>query len=405
MEKFKKAGFIPADILIPQNCDFTKWSVVACDQYTSEPDYWTRVKDYVGSSPSALNLVFPEIYLIEQNREKRIEKINKSMIQYYENGVFKTLYNSFIYVKRQISNGKTRHGLIGAIDLEAYDYHKGSKSMVRATEGTVLERIPPRVEIRKNAVLEFPHIMILIDDPNNKVFNAVDIQEKIYDFDLMENGGNIKGYRVNADEKIADAILSLIKEDNSLLYAVGDGNHSLATAKECWEIIKKGLSDNEKETHPARYALCEIVNIHDDSMDFEPIHRVIFDCDVDKLIDEFKRTHTFTDDGKKITFITNENEFDIFVKAEKGEIAVGILQDFLDNFLKNNDGTIDYIHGEDVTRCLAKQSNKNIGFLLPPMDKSELFPAVEKNGALPRKTFSIGHACEKRYYLEGRKIR
>ena len=264
------AIFKPADILIPQNVDFTKWSVVACDQYTSEREYWEDVKNIVGDSPSTLNIIFPEVYLEDGDGDERIKKINNTMEEYINQGIFRELKDTFIYVKRTQPNGKTRHGIVGMLDLEEYDFSKGSQSKVRATDGTIIERIPPRQRIRKNAPLEAPHILILIDDREKAVVEPLENQindfEKIYDFDLMKNSGHIVGYNVNesAKKNILDAIEKLgdkadfeakygVKDKGVLMFAAGDGNHSLATAKTCWEEIKKELSEEEIKTHPAYY--------------------------------------------------------------------------------------------------------------------------------------------------------
>ncbi len=413
-------SFYPANILIPQNADMTKWSVVACDQFTSEPNYWEETKKLAGSAPSTLNLIFPEIYLSD-NPEKRIADINQKMEEY--KGIFKEYKNSFVYVRRTLANGKIRHGLIGEIDLEDYRFEKGSSSNIRATEGTVLERIPPRVKIRENAPLEFPHIMVLIDDPEKTVIEPLESLyskfEKLYDFELMQNGGKIEGYRLkedynnvieNALERLSDKSVFENKykvEDKPIItFAVGDGNHSLATAKTCWENIKKNLTPEEQKTHPARFALVELVNLHDDSLEFEPIHRVMFDVDADDVYNSLLKFYPETDsaDGKQITCIFNGHETVVRLKDDKNNLAVGTLQDFIDDYLKSHSGRVDYIHGAEVVRKLSENDN-SIGFLLPAMGKSELFKTVILNGALPRKTFSMGEACDKRYYLEGKKIR
>ncbi len=414
MNIFKKA-----DILIPQNVDFSKWSVVACDQYTSEPEYWEDVKRFIKNSPSTLNIVFPEVYLSEG--DGRIEEINNTMQKYIDGNIFKELKNSLIYVERTVGNGKIRHGIVGAIDLEEYDFKKGSGSYVRATEGTVLERIPPRVKIRENAKLELPHIMLLIDDRTKSIIEGLSDKkedfEKIYDFELMKNGGHIEGYKLS--DSIADIVLKSLDKledeyeekyedcsNSKLIYAVGDGNHSLATAKTCWENLKKTLSVEEQKDHPARFALCELVNLHDDSLEFEPIHRVVFNIDEDKLLCELEEYYdiSYSDNkGQKIICVSERGEREIYVKNPSSSLAVGTLQNFLDDYIKKNGGEVDYIHGDDVTRRLGKKKG-NIGFLLPVMEKNELFKTVIDDGALPRKTFSMGEAHEKRFYLEAKKI-
>ncbi|MBQ3115157.1 MAG: DUF1015 domain-containing protein [Clostridia bacterium] len=388
----------------------TKWSVVACDQYTSEPKYWDHVKNTVGTSPSTFNMIFPEIYLEDDDADIRIKNINETMEKYLKDGVFKTLNNSLIYVERSVLCGKIRRGIVGSVDLEHYDYNKGSTSLIRATEGTVLERIPPRVKVRINASVELPHIMLLIDDEKDIVFNAINKDTSpVYDFDLMCNSGHIRGYKIDG-EPVINALTELYNKldgDNKLLFAVGDGNHSLATAKECWEQIKKGLTQQQMLTHPARFPLVEIVNIHDSSLEFEPIHRVVFGCNSKHLLDSLKEYYKECNNdgvGQKITFVINGNKEDIYIGDPSSQLTVGTLQNFLDAYIKDNNCKIDYIHGEDVVLELTKETN-TIGFLLPPMGKSELFPTVIKDGSLPRKTFSMGEAWEKRFYLECKMIK
>ncbi len=410
MDKFLEIGFIPCDILLPKTKDFTKWSVVACDQYTSQPDYWEKVKETAGEELSTLNMIYPEIYLNEENGEKRIENINNTMKNYLDSGVFEEIKNSFIYVERTVAGGKVRKGLVGAIDLEMYDYEKDSKAFVRATEGTVKERIPPRVKIRKNAPLELPHIMLLIDDEKDLVFGSIEKGEKVYDFDLMMESGNVKGFKVAPTDKIADAFSTLKDaqdKDNTLLFAVGDGNHSLATAKECWNLIKANLSEDEAKTHPARYALVEVVNIHDSSLEFEPIHRIVFNVNADEMLNElmkFYPTANFEAGSQQFDIVINGISKTIYIKEPQFELAVGSLQNFLDAFVKEHkEAEIDYIHGDDVTIDLSKKEN-SVGFILSSMEKGDLFKSVRADGALPRKTFSMGEAFEKRFYLECRKI-
>ncbi len=421
--------FKPCNILLPKE-GFEKWSVVACDQYTSDSQYWNRVENTVADAKSTLRITLPEIYLEEGNVSKRIDKINSTMYEYISNDVFNEIGNSYIYVERSVSNGKIRKGLIGAFDLEAYDFNKGSASQIRATEGTVLERIPPRVKIRENAPLELPHIMILIDDRSNEVISSVSSaktdENKLYDFDLMENGGHIKGYRVSGEisESLNNALENLydvkafndkysVSDKPLLIFAVGDGNHSLATAKTCWENIKKDLTPEEQENHPARYALAELVNVHDESLEFEPIHRLIFDIDTDKFNSEMK--NYFKDcnieqvaDGSEngFTVVIGEKSESFVLRSPKFNLTVGDIQSFVDYYLKNIEpqGKVDYIHGEETVFAKAKENN-TLGILLPAMAKNDLFKTVIVDGVLPRKTFSMGHAHEKRFYLECRKIK
>ncbi len=424
--------FTPADILLPADgLEYMKWAVVACDQYTSDENYWKRTKKLVGSAPSTLSMTLPEIYLSKRGKEKRTEAVNATMKENLETGKFKTVVNSFIYLERTLSNGAVRKGLIGKLDLEDYSFEKGAKTLVRATEGTVLERIPPRVEIRKNAPLEFPHVMLLIDDPEKTVIEPLAAKSAdfalLYDFDLMHRSGHVKGRIVRTDAaqnamKALDRLGSKsvfnkkygFKSRKPLVFAVGDGNHSLATAKTCWNEIKSNLTPEEAESHPARYALVEVVNLHDESLKFEPIHRVVFGADATKItvaLAGFFNDISITPqppkdiEGRQVfVMLSNGNKQYVSVTDEKSNLAVGSLQAFLDDYLKKEAGTIDYIHGDEEVERLCKNP-ENIGFLVPTMTKDELFRTVVLDGALPRKTFSMGHAQDKRFYLEGRKIR
>ncbi len=394
--------FKSADIMIPKNVDNTKWSVVACDQFTSQPEYWQDAEKIVGDSPSTLNLVYPEAFLSEG--DARIDKINASMKKYAEDGIFETLPDSLLYIERTLEGGKVRPGIIGAIDLEAYDFTKGSKSPVRATEGTVLERIPPRVKIRENASLEFPHAILLIDDIENKVFDTIKKGKCVYDFELMKKGGHLTGYVIDNKDEILDILHNHeASAVDNLAYAVGDGNHSIATAKTCWENLKATLSDAEKETHPARFCLVELENIHDKSLEFEPIHRCVFGCDPEKLVSDFiSATDASSEDngGQHIKYVYKNKSGDLYIKNSSSPLEVGTLQNFLDTC----EFEVDYIHGEDVVESLS-QKDGVCGFILPSPNKSDLFVSVIKDGALPRKTFSMGEAHEKRYYMEGKKIK
>ena len=415
-----KIPFKEGNILIPKNIDMSKWSVVACDQYTSEPEYWSEVEDFVGDSPSTLNLILPEIYLEEKDVDKRIKNINKKMEQMLEDNFFNEYENSMIYVERTQYDGKVREGLIGIIDLEDYSYEEGSQTLIRATEKTVVERIPPRMKVRENALLELPHIMILIDDDKKEIIESLKdkVSEKIYDFDLMQKGGHIKGYLLNKKE-IDNVIKKLelladkksfekkynVKDKGVLLFAMGDGNHSLATAKECYEKLKKSMSKEEYLNHPARYALVELVNLHSDALVFEAIHRVLFDIDVDNFIKELNNYYDLNDNnGQKIEIVSKKYNKVLYISNPKSNIAVGSIQIFIDEYLKNNKGKIDYVHDEEVVRELSSKEN-NLGIILEPMSKNDLFKTVILDGALPRKTFSMGNGNDKRFYLEARKIR
>ena len=415
--------FKSANILLPKNVDMTKWSVVACDQYTSEPEYWKEVNDVVGDSPSTLRLTLPEIYLESDNVNERISDINNTMEEYVNNDLFVEYKDTMIYLQRTQNDGKIREGLIGVVDLEDYSFEKGSQTLIRATEKTVIERIPPRVKVRENALLELPHIMILIDDDKKDVIEPlsrlVSENDKVYDFDLMQKGGHVKGYKLNKD--IIDNInekLELLADQNNfnkkygvsdkgvLLFAMGDGNHSLATAKTCYENLKKTMSEEEYLNNPARYALVELVNLHSSALEFEPIHRVVFNTDPHNMLSELYKYYEINEDGngQEVEIVTKDFDKKIYISNPKSNIAVGSIQMFLDDYLYKNDGKIDYIHGDDTTREMGSDVN-NIGFLFKVMGKEELFKTVILDGALPRKTFSMGHSYDKRYYLESRKIK
>ncbi len=415
--------FKRGNILLPKNTDMTKWSVVACDQYTSEPEYWNDVEKIVGDAPSTLKLTLPEIYLEDENVSERIAKINSNMKALLDEDFFNEYKDSMIYLERTQIDGKIREGLIGVVDLEAYSYEKGAETPIRATEKTVIERIPPRVKIRENAPLELPHIMILIDDDKKQIIenlkNKVSEDDIVYDFDLMKNGGHVKGYLLNEEtmdevdkglKELADKEVFAKKYDVNnkeiLLFAMGDGNHSLATAKACYEKLKETMSEEEYLNNPARYALVELVNLHSPALEFEAINRVIFNTNPEKLLKSLKEYYQINKDGngQEIEVITNDVDEKWYIENPKSNIAVGSIQIFLDEYLKNNEGKIDYIHGEETTKNLAKQSG-NVGFIFEAMPKNELFKTVILDGSLPRKTFSMGHSYDKRYYLESRKIK
>lgn len=418
-----KIPFKAGNILIPKNVDMHKWSVVACDQYTSEPDYWNEVKNIVGDSPSTLNLTLPEIYLEDEDVEERIKSINENMKKMIDEDLFTEYKDSMIYLERTQNDGKIREGLMGIVDLEDYSYEVGSGTLIRATEKTVIERIPPRMKVRENALLELPHIMILIDDEKKEIIeslkNKVTDNDIVYDFDLMQKGGHIKGYKLDNDtiNEVITKLESLadkdyfekkydVKDKGILLFAMGDGNHSLATAKACYEKLKETMSEEEYLNHPARYALVELVNLHSNALEFEAIHRVLFDVDVNDLINNLYNYYEINEngDGQKFELITKGMDKILYIKNPKSNIPVGSIQIFLDEYLKSHKGKIDYIHGEDTTKELASKEN-NLGIIFDAMSKNDLFKTVILDGALPRKTFSMGHSNDKRFYLEARKIK
>ena len=406
------------EILLPafkNTEDWQRWAVVACDQFTSQPSYWEEAEKIVGDAPSALRLILPEIYLEEPDADVRIAAINSNMNAYLENGVFDEPVTGPVLVERSAGNG-VRLGLMACLDLEEYNYSADSASLVRATEGTVTSRIPPRMKIRKNASLELPHVLVLIDDPAHRIIEPLaECQSRVlYDFDLMLGGGHVKGLEI-VDGKAAKAALEAL---NSLdLLAVGDGNHSLASAKCHWEELKKAGAGPD---HPARYAMVEIENIHDPAIVFEPIHRVLFNVDPYVFFDEMEGFYldkaaymeAVTEIGKApeypgchtVLYRAPGHSGFIFIDREVHELAVGALQAFLDDFLaRHTECCIDYIHGDETVTELARQKG-NMGFYLPPIDKGSFFNAIRKNGPMPRKTFSMGEAREKRYYIECRKI-
>lgn len=400
-----------ADILLPKQVAMDKWSVVACDQFTSQPEYWKRVRETVDKAPSTIHMVLPEAEL-ETAEQAKIREINENMSRYVSGGIFEEYKDSYIYVERTMQNGKIRKGIVGVIDLEEYSYEADSESKIQATEKTVVERIPPRMEIRRDAELELPHVLLFCDDKERMLIEPLESKKehlkKVYDFDLMEDGGHIAGWLVQGEE--AKAFSQRFSEyetngqsQNSLVLAVGDGNHSLATAKACYEECKANAPEIDWSTHPARYALVELENIHDEAQEFQPIHRVVTDVNVEKLYSELKKV-IGADAGIPIKCCVGGNEETIYLKKDLGQLAIGILQNFLDQYLQDNEGSIDYIHGENVVRELSKAEGA-IGFLVPTIEKEQLFLGISKDGVLPRKTFSMGHAQEKRYYLECRRIR
>ena len=387
--------FSTADILIPDT-DLRKWSTIACDQFTSQGEYWDNVKKEVGDCPSCLNITLPEIYLNDEP-ERRIEEINKTMRQYLDAGLFTEYKDALILVEREVTGGKIRRGLVGKFSLDDYDYTPGARSAIRPTEGTVVSRLPARVDIRKGAPLELPHIMILMDDGGEMLLESVDTsaQKLLYDFELMLGGGRIKGWLLseNTKKELLSKLETLADSraaQGKMLFAVGDGNHSLAAAKESAGLIA---------TPEARYALAELVNIHSDGVEFEPIYRVVFNVDAVEFIDELHRRFRGKQ-GKKVRFISSDSSGTVYVQG----LEADVLQSFIDEYISRHEGTsVDYIHGEETVRALAAKKD-TVGLVFSGMDKTELFDYVNENGALPRKTFSIGHAADKRYYLEARII-
>ena len=415
---FDRIGIRPARILLPApSVPHETWACIACDQYTSEPEYWRKAYDIVGSAPSALRLILPEVNL--KQSEQLIPGIHAAMADYLREGLLAPAVDpGFVLCERTVPAGN-RLGLVCAVDLEQYSFEKGSLPLVRPTEQTIASRLPPRLVIRRGAPVELTHIMILIDDPGRTVLEPLqakkDSLRKLYDFDLMMNGGHLKGWAVDAEEDLRhvdDALSALLKKlgENPLLLAVGDGNHSLATAKAYWEELKQGLSPEEQENHPARFALCEIVNIHDSALLFEPIHRVVTGTDPATLLQDWQayaagRGMTLcAAEGHAFTVVCADGDTAVTVGNPEGAIPCETIQKFLDDFLaRHPEAEIDYIHGEQSLRALAAKPGA-VGFLLPEIDKNSFFSNVKKLGVLPRKTFSMGEADEKRFYMEAKKI-
>lgn len=387
-------------ILLPINSiNKEKWAVIACDQFTSEPEYWDRLKAYVDNVPSTYHLILPEAFL-DNEIEHKIEKVNYNMDLYLKNHLFEE-HEAFVLVERQTPYVERRIGLVLAIDLDLYEYENGKKGKIAATEQTVPERIPPRVKIREKAPIELPHVLVLIDDEHQDIIANIYKNRKkynlLYDFKLNMNGGFIKGYEIKDTKPIIEAIESL---PNDLNLIVGDGNHSLASAKVCWEKIKKNLTEEERLNHPARYALVEMISLYDEGLTFEPIHRVLFNVDI-SLIKVLANKLNGT--GKLSIYYGNE-VIELAV-PENPFTAIKQIQEILDNYLdKNKYAEIDFVHGIDSLKKIVKNNNDCMGITMPALEREKLLPYIRENGVLPRKSFSLGEAEEKRYYLEGKKI-
>jgi len=428
---------VPEVLLPAQGIDPHKWAVIACDQFTSQPDYWERVAQTVGDAPSTFHLILPEAWLHKADVADRIQMTLTTMQDYLTNGILEP-HNGFVFVERQIGD-KVQSGLVVALDLECYDYNKGSQTLIRATEGTILDRLPPRMDVRREALLESPHILVLYDDPEGVVLSKIRANKEelplAYDFELMAGSGHLAG-RLVEDPTMIDSVIeglaSLIEPKtyaqkyelpnakNPLLFAMGDGNHSLATAKAIWEELKPHVGPD----HPARYALVELVNLHDPSLSFEPIHRVLFNPgedfnltlqlffddkislhpipDMPTLVDEVSRS---TPTSQRFGMIEADAYTLVILDHPVHNLTAGSLQEFLDMYLKSHHETrIDYVHGDDTVDEIGRKAG-NLGFFLPPITKNSFFKSVIVDGALPRKTFSMNQAKDKRFYMECRKIK
>lgn len=411
-----KDVFIPGDILLPRVDDMTRWSVIACDQFTSQTEYWAKVEELVGSAPSTLRLMLPEAYLGLPDQDERSRSILRTMEDYLANGLFRTLEGSYVWVERTLSGGGLRRGLLGLLDLEAYDYREDSTSPVHATEGLVRERIPPRLALRREAALECAHLVLFYDDPE---FRASDLADRyageiLYDFDLMLGGGHLRGRRIPGEgaERFREALNRMADPESlrarygdaaaPVLFAVGDGNHSLATAKQNWERIRETLSPAQREGHPARYTLAELVDLHEPSMEFEPIHRVLFGTDEHSFAEEAARRFPDTAGEHPFRCMTASGSRTLYARGTVGQ-AIAALDAFLLDYAARYGGQIDYIHGLADAEALCAAPGR-AALLMPEMDKRDLFPSIVASGVLPKKSFSIGPALDKRYYLECRRI-
>ncbi len=386
--------------------DMNKYAVIACDQYTSNLEYWNSLKEQIGDSVSTFHMIYPEAYLENTDNDKYIEGINKNINKYLANNDIEDIGECFILVERVTSYGVRRLGLVLAIDLEDYSYEKGTQAKIRASEATIVERIPPRLKIRKDAPIELPHVLVLFDDPEKTIveelYSQRDKLEKVYDFEMNKNGGHIRGYKVKEVNKVIEKFDSLYrKNNNGLLFIVGDGNHSLATAKAHWDIVKKSLSEEEKATHPARFALVEANNLYDEGIIFEPIHRVLFN--VGDSFENELRKHV---DGEFKSFTyTKEKGKEELRLPKNAPLAYYQVQTFLDEYLANHQETkIDFIHDEDELIDVANKNLGSVAIAMPALTKEDLFDYLATGKVLPRKSFSMGHANEKRYYLEAKKI-
>ena len=420
------------EILLPgKDVELDRWAVIACDQYTSQPEYWERVRREVGDRPSALNLVFPEAHLDRSDRGERIGGIDREMRAYLDRGLLDQLVRGFVLVDRQTPRAVSRKGLLVALDLEHYDYRRDSNSLIRPTEATVVSRLPPRIEIRRGASLELPHVMVLIDDPGRTVIDPLfnGVSDPLYDVELMQGGGRVRGWLLEdhgSRDRVAESLRRLVPVEptGAILYALGDGNHSFAAAKEVWEGIKRESSeDADIYQHPARHVLVELVNVHDDGMELAPIHRLV-NSDAgttgEELLDRLVRRMQeqgmaveITDFNGQVSTGGSFQELPFLTECRQGVLRlpapaglqVVALAGIVDAYCNaSEDLQLDYIHGDEALNALASRPG-NIGFLAAAIDKADLFPTILRDGPLPSKSFSMGEAEEKRYYLEARRIR
>ena len=442
---FSSVGLAPTTVLVPRTgIDLQKWAVIACDQYSSQPRYWHEVADYVGEAPSTLHLIYPEVFLGGSDAPHRIASINRTMNRYRNEGILSPCEPGVVLVERKTACGTCRSGILATLDLEAYDHRSGATTLIRATEGTVVDRLPPRIRIREQAPLEVPHVMVLIDDPDNTVLSTVSNEHGrvLYDFELMKGGGRVRGTLVREGDALARMVQALgalatpqrmqqrygARGSHPLLYAMGDGNHSFATAKMVWENIKAHTSNRAALAgHPARYALAEIINIHDPSLHFEPIHRFLHDtvydlpqrleafltaqgspAQLNRFASETDARNALVREGggarQTLVLVHHHTWYTVTIESPRFTLEVGVVQSFLDSCIKTFRGAmVDYIHGDDTVRELCTRSDTT-GFFLPAFTKQDLFRTILLDGALPRKSFSMGSANQKRFYLECRSI-
>jgi len=418
------------DILLPST-DLHAWAVVACDQFTSQPDYWRQADEIVGHQPSTLRLIFPEVYREEPDADERIAAINATMTGYLNGGLFREQPRTMVLVRRETRHGVVRWGLMLALDLEQYSWESDARTLIRATEGTILDRLPPRVAIRREAELELPHTMVLIADPDHLLIEpltaATERLTPLYETDLMLDGGHVSGWAVDSAADLEGVALALrrlrdaLDPANPLLFAMGDGNHSFAAAKSIWDDIRRSVPAEQWDAHPARYCLVELENIYNPGLEFEPIHRVLFGtdraafekaladhcgaiqrieaADMDEALDAIDRP------GSQSFALIDTDSLAVYrLSAPHASLAVGTVQRTIDTLTAAESTTVDYIHGADVTEQLGRAAG-NLGVLLPQVAKDDFFASIIADGELPRKTFSLGEAQDKRYYLEARRIR
>lgn len=402
----KDGIFLPTDILIPASADMTKWSVIACDQFSSEPEYWEEVERVVGSAPSTLRMMLPEVYLRKgEDDSAAAEERSRAMEEYIAAGVFETLRDCYVYVERTLPSGKVRRGLVGAVDLDEYDFHPGTSAPIRATEATDIRRLPPRIEIRRRAALEMPHISMFISDAEDRVLGQImsckDTFRKLYDFELMCDGGHIRAWQISGED--AEKVLSVLETlPGEAKMIIGDGNHSLAAAKRFWEEVKKTLPEEQWACCPAKYALAEVNNVFDPALDFASIHRLVTGIDPIALADFLEERFSDGSDMRLVRYGGQERR--IAVNGVTAAEKIEKIQNAIDDYVGIYGGSIDYIHDDEELFMLADEE-ESLGIFMPHPEREELFVTAEEGHIFPKKSFSVGCAHDKRYYLECRALR